>query len=61
MINAVAGAGGLVLIVVFLGYYALMVSAPPLWIIIGLILVLVACDYVQSLREAGSNTEQDSS
>jgi hypothetical protein len=61
MINAVTGAAALAMIVVFLGYYVVMVSAPPLWIIICLILVLVACDYVQSLREAASSTQQDPS
>lgn len=61
MINAVTGAAALVLIVVFLGYYMLMVGAPPLWIIISLILVLFACDYVQSLRDAARDTQQDPS
>ena len=59
MINAVTGALGLLLLVVFLGYYMLMVSAPPLWIIIVLILVLMGYDYVRSLREAPDDGAQD--
>ena len=61
MINAITGAVALVLLVSFLGYYMFLVVAPPLWIIISLILVLFACDFVQSLREAAKETPNGAS
>lgn len=51
MINLITGVLGLVLICVFLGYYAISINSTPLWVIIGAVLVMVAVDVIQSIRE----------
>lgn len=56
MINAVTGIFALVVICVFLGYYAISINSLPLWVIIGAILVMIAVDVVQSIR---SKDQQD--
>ncbi len=50
MANLITGAVAIVLIVVFLGKYAVTLNSLPLWIIIVGTLVLVGYDYFSSLR-----------
>lgn len=50
MVRVITGLIGVVLVVVFLGYYAYMIGSIPLWMIVVAILVLVIADYVQSTR-----------
>ncbi len=63
MINLVTGVLAMVMIVVFLGYYAISIKSVPLGIIIVAILVMVAVDFIKSLRgkdeqgNAGQKTE----
>ncbi len=55
MINAITGIFGLIMIVVFLGYYAISIKSLPLWIIIIAILVMVSVDVFQSMRGKGDD------
>ena len=55
MIKFITGLIGTVLMIVFLGYYAISLNAIPLWIIIGGVLAMVCWQFVESLRENNSN------
>jgi ABC-type multidrug transport system permease subunit len=50
MLNKIAGAIALLMIVMFLGEYATTINAVPLWIIIVSVLAMVAADYLLSLK-----------
>ncbi|MFQ5760089.1 MAG: hypothetical protein ACE5HM_03850 [Acidiferrobacterales bacterium] len=50
MVRLITGLIGVVMVVVFLGYYAYMIGSIPLWLIIVAILAMAIADYVQSLR-----------
>jgi len=56
--KAVTGLIGTVLVIVFLGYYALSLNAIPLWIIIGSILAMVCVQFVESLRDENQSSDQ---
>ena len=58
MTNIITGLVAMVLLVLFLGNYALTLNALPLWIIIVLILGLAIADYVKSLANNQENGEQ---
>lgn len=49
MVRAITGLIGVVLLVVFLGYYAYRIGSIPLWMIIVGILAMAIADYVQSV------------
>jgi hypothetical protein len=58
MSNAVTGLIGVVLIVTFLGYYAIDLGSIPLAIIIVAVLAMVIVDFVQSFgARNGQNRE----
>ena len=52
MANLVTGLLAVVLIVVFLGNYAIKIAEVPLWVIILAVLAMVIADYVLSLRDS---------
>jgi hypothetical protein len=49
MSNLISGLLPVVLVVAFLGYYAISINSAPLWVIIGAILAMVVTDFVQSV------------
>lgn len=51
MANLIGGVIGVLGIVVFLGFYAIKIRSTPLWVIIVVVLVLAAFDFVQSVRK----------
>ncbi|MDH3638407.1 MAG: hypothetical protein OES09_08060 [Gammaproteobacteria bacterium] len=61
MSNLLTGLIAMAMIVMFLGKYAITLNALPLWIIIVGVLVLIAYDYISSLRatrnEPGNNDQ----
>jgi protein-S-isoprenylcysteine O-methyltransferase Ste14 len=50
MVNTITGAIAVVLIVMFLGEYAVTLNKLPLWVIIGGVLLLMIADYVLSFK-----------
>jgi hypothetical protein len=50
MTKFVTGLIGTVMLIVFLGYYAVSLNAIPLWIIIGVVLAMVCWQFVESLK-----------
>ncbi len=50
MSNLIGGLAPVLLVVLFLGYYAVSLNAIPLWIFIVAILAMVVTDFVQSVR-----------
>jgi hypothetical protein len=50
MVKALTGLIGTVLVVAFLGYYAISLNSIPLWIIVISVLTMVVAEYVESLR-----------
>ena len=56
-VELVAGVIALTLVLVFLGNYAVVLNALPLWIIIIGILALPLADFVQTLRKGGDEFE----
>ena len=50
MLNKITGAIAVILIVLFLGEYALSLHKPPLWVIIGGVLLMMIADYVLSFK-----------
>ncbi|MFQ5994527.1 MAG: hypothetical protein ACE5K1_05490 [Acidiferrobacterales bacterium] len=56
MTNLITGLIAALLVVVFLGYYAVMIGSIPLWIIIIVIVAVVLIELVQALRQGGNRT-----
>lgn len=52
MISLITSVIAGILIVVYLGYYALMLNQIPLWIVIVAVLVMVITDFALTGREA---------
>lgn len=50
-IKIVTGLIGTLMVVVFLGYYAVSLNAIPLWIIIVSVLAMVCIEFFESLKE----------
>ncbi|MDH3670259.1 MAG: hypothetical protein OES46_03750 [Gammaproteobacteria bacterium] len=59
MVTLIAGVISAVMVVVFLGYYALMIGSIPLWFIIIGVLVIVVVDFVQTLGHRKNDTGND--
>ena len=51
MISLITSAIAGTLIVVFLGYYAVTLHQPPLWAVIGVVLVMVITDFAITTRD----------
>lgn len=58
MVTLITGLIGALLVVAFLGYYAVMIGSIPLWIIVVVILVMAIVDFVQSIGK-GKNQSDD--
>ncbi|MGI9332863.1 MAG: hypothetical protein ACR2RL_06855 [Gammaproteobacteria bacterium] len=58
-VELVAGVIAIVLVVVFLGNYAIVLNTLPLWIIIVGILALPLADFVQTLLKGGDEFESE--
>lgn len=56
--NVIAGLIAVLLISVFLGFYAVTLESTPLWIIILSVLALVLFDFVQSVRKGKDEPEE---
>lgn len=52
MISVITSTIAGILVVVYLGYYAVRLNQIPLWIVIGAILVMVIADFVITARDA---------
>ncbi|MFQ5840562.1 MAG: hypothetical protein ACE5HK_07555 [Candidatus Methylomirabilales bacterium] len=50
MSNLISGVIAVLVVVTFLGYYAVRLESIPLWIIIVGVLAMILLDFVQSLR-----------
>ncbi len=59
MFTLIAGVTAAVMVVVFLGYYALRIESIPLWIIIIGVLGMVIADFVRTFREDKNDTGDD--
>jgi F0F1-type ATP synthase assembly protein I len=59
MVTLITGVIAAVMVVVFLGYYALMIGSIPLWLIIIGVLGIVIADFVQTLRQGENDTGND--
>lgn len=59
MFTLISGVMALVMVVVFLGYYALRIESIPLWIIIIGVLGMVIADFVRTWRQRDKNTGND--
>jgi len=55
MANLIARYMGLLMIAVFLGYYAVRLGSVPVWIIILSVLIMASIDVIQSGRQTGNN------
>ncbi len=55
MLNRLAAVVGLVLIVVYLGGYAVLLNTAPLWIIIFVVLAMIVVETVEAVRAAAGN------
>jgi uncharacterized membrane protein len=55
MTNLVTGIIGIAGVCIFLGILLWWIKAPPLIIIVGLVVVLLLVDFVQSLRAGNDN------
>ena len=55
MTNFITGIIGIVLVVSFLGFMLVWVPAPPLIVIVVLVMGLLIVDFVQSLRSGNGN------
>ena len=55
MTNFITGIIGIVLVVSFLGFMLVWVPAPPLIVIVVLVMGLLVVDFVQSLRSGNGN------
>lgn len=56
MTNLICGLVPVVLILAFLGNYAVKINSTPLWIIIVSVLALLLADFVQSVRSEKDNS-----
>lgn len=56
MSNVIAGLVALILFLVFLGFYVYRVPTLPLWIIIGVTVVLFVSDLILTWRSGEHNT-----
>ena len=59
MFTLISGVTAAVMVVVFLGYYALRIESIPLWIIIIGVLGMVIADFVRTFREGKNDTGND--
>ncbi len=59
MFTLITGVMAAVMVVVFLGYYALRIESIPLWIIIIGVLGMVIADFVRTFREGKNDTGDD--
>ena len=55
MLNKLATVIGLVLIVFYLGGYAVLLNAPPLWVILIVVLVMIVVESVEAFRAGAGN------
>lgn len=53
MDKSISGAVGILLVVVFLGYYAVILQSTPLWLIIVFVLGMAVVDYYQTAVKNG--------
>lgn len=53
MDKRISGAVGILMVVVFLGYYAVILASTPLWLIIVLVLGMAVVDYYRSTTTNG--------
>ena len=58
MFTLISGVTAAVMVVVFLGYYALRIESIPLWIIIIGVLGMVIADFVQTWRKEQHDTSK---
>ena len=56
MKNLISGMLPVVLVLAFLGNYAVKINSTPLWIIIVSVLALMVFDFVQSVRSEKDNS-----
>ncbi len=56
MMNLISGLVPVVLVLAFLGNYAVKINSTPLWIIIVSVLALLLADFVQSVRSEKDNS-----
>ncbi len=59
MFTLITGVTAAVMVVVFLGYYALRIESIPLWLISIGVLGMVIADFVRTLREGKNGTGND--
>ncbi|MFQ5774691.1 MAG: hypothetical protein ACE5GS_09255 [Kiloniellaceae bacterium] len=57
MARLIAGLAAVLMIVVFLGYYAVSIGSVPLWVIIVAILAMAIFDVWQSLQPGGGHND----
>ncbi len=58
MVNFITGLIGATMAIIYLGYYAISLSSPPLWVIIVAILSMVCTDVYQSVRKRNQKSEK---
>ncbi len=58
MSNIIPGFVAALLLVVFLGFYAVRLNSLALWVIIWSVLAMVIVDYVQSVRSDGNKNSR---
>jgi F0F1-type ATP synthase assembly protein I len=58
MTKVISGLIGATMAIIYLGYYAISLNTPPLWVIIVAILSMVCTDVYQSLKNGNQKTEQ---
>ena len=58
MANLIAGLIAVLLIIVFLGNYAVTLNSVPLWVIIVAVLMMILIDYVGSLRKGEQESRE---
>ncbi len=56
MMNLISGLLPVVLVLAFLGNYAVKINSTPLWIIIVSVLALLLADFVRSVRGENDNS-----
>lgn len=58
MISVITSTIAGILVVVYLGYYAVRLNQIPLWIVIGAVLVMVITDFVLTAKEAAQRERE---
>ncbi len=58
MVNFITGLIGATMAIIYLGYYAISLNSPPLWVIIVAILSMVCTDVYQSVRKRNQKSEK---